>query len=175
MFVTLIVLVFVLAGVLIAYAATRPNTLHVERSANILAPPQKIFPLLNDFHRWGAWSPYEKLDPAMTRTYSGSDSGKGAVYQWKGNSKAGEGRMEITETSPPSRLTIQLDFLKPFEGHNVARFTLVPQGDATRVTWSMDGPTAFPAKVMGIFINMDKMLGKDFEAGLANLKSIVEK
>ena len=174
MFVTLIVIVFIAIGALIAYAATRPGTMHVERSASIKALPQKIFPLLNDFHRWGAWSPYEKLDPAMTRTYGGADSGKGAIYEWKGNNKAGEGRMEITDALPPSRVTIKLDFLRPFEGHNVTRFTLAPQGDSTLVTWAMDGPSPFMAKLMGIFINMDTMLGKDFEAGLANLKAIVE-
>ena len=175
MFVALIVLVFVFIGAVIAYAATRPDTMHVERSAIIQAPAQRIFPLINDFHLWGAWSPYEKLDPAMARIYSGADAGVGAVYEWKGNNKAGEGRMEITDSAAPSRIAITLDFIRPFEGHNIAQFTLVPQGNATTVTWAMDGRSPFMAKLMGLFINMDNMLGKDFAAGLANLKVIVEK
>ena len=115
------------------------------------------------------------MDPAMKRTYSGAASGKGAVYAWEGNSKVGEGRMEITESSPPSKVTIKLDFVKPIEGHNTAEFALEPKGDSTNVTWSMYGPSAYIAKVIGIFVSMDKMIGKDFEAGLANMKAVAEK
>jgi carbon monoxide dehydrogenase subunit G len=168
-----LVVVVLVAGVL-AYAATRPDSLHVERAASIKAPPEKIVALIRDFHSWTAWSPYEKVDPAMKKTYSGAASGKGAVYEWDGNSQVGQGRMEITEASP-SRVTIKLDFLKPFEGHNVAEFTLEPKGDVTKVTWSMEGTSAYAAKVIGIFINMDTMIGNDFEAGLASLKSIAER
>jgi hypothetical protein len=162
------------AGVLI-YAATRPDTLHVERTAAIKAPAGTIYPLISDFHNWTAWSPYEKRDPALKRTYGGSPSGKGAVYEWEGNSEVGSGRMEITDTSVPGKVVIKLDFIKPFEGHNVAQFTMQPSGAATNVTWSMDGPTPYLGKVIGIFMNMDRMIGGDFEAGLANLKTLTEK
>jgi len=171
--IALVALVLVVA--VLAYAATRPDTLHVQRSASVKAPPEAIFPLISDFHRWSSWSPYEKRDPAMKRTYGGAAQGKGAVYEWQGNSEVGQGRMEITETSDPSRITIKLDFIKPFEGHNVAEFALVPQGGATDVTWSMDGPSPYIGKLIGVFVNMDRMIGTDFEAGLANLKAISEK
>jgi hypothetical protein len=170
----LIVIVVALAAILI-FAATKPDTFRVERSASIKAPAEKIFPLINDFHTWDAWSPWEKKDPAMKRTHSGSGSGKGAVYEWDGNSDVGKGRMEIVESAPPSKIRIKLDFLKPFEGHNFAEFTLEPKGDSTNVTWVMDGPSPYIAKVIGIFCNMDRMIGKDFEAGLANMKAAAEK
>ena len=169
-----IVIVVLLAGVLIL-ATTRPDSFHVERSITIKAPPDKIYAAINDFHRWGAWSPWEKLDPAMKRTFSGAESGKGAAYAWEGNSKVGEGRMEIVDSLPPSKVTIKLDFVKPLEGHDTAEFTMVPNGDATNVTWTMNGPSPFVAKVMGIFLSMDTMIGKDFEAGLANLKAVAER
>ena len=164
----------VLVVAVLAYAATKPDTLHVQRNAGVKAPPEEIFPLINDFHRWTSWSPYEKRDPGMKRTYSGPAQGKGAVYEWEGNSEVGQGRMEITDTSDPSRVTIKLDFIKPIEGHNVAEFALVPQGGTTNVTWSMDGPSPFIGKLIGVFVNMDTMIGRDFETGLANLKTIAE-
>jgi uncharacterized protein YndB with AHSA1/START domain len=167
-----IVVVILIAGLLV-FAATRPDTFSVERSAIIKAPPQKVFALLNDFHSWGSWSPWEKLDPEMKRTYSGAASGQGSVYEWVGNSKVGQGRMEILDANP-SKVTIKLDFIKPFEGHNVAEFTLTPQGDATNVTWSMHGPSPYISKLMCIFVSMDKMVGGDFEKGLSNLKSVAE-
>jgi hypothetical protein len=174
----MIKIILVVFGVLIAgvllLALTRPNALHVERMASIKAPPDKIFPFINDFHNWASWSPYEKKDPAMKRTFGGASAGKGAVYEWDGNSDVGQGRMEILDASP-SRVTIKLDFMKPFEGHNVAAFTMTPSGEATTVTWSMDGPTPFLGKVIGLFMNMDTMIGTDFEAGLANLRTIAEK
>jgi carbon monoxide dehydrogenase subunit G len=166
--------VVLILGVL-AYAATRPGAMHVERTATINARPDAIFPLINDFHGWSAWSPYEKLDPEMKKTYSGAPSGKGAVYEWDGNSQAGKGRMEITDVAQPARVTIKLDFIEPFEGHNVAAFSLAPQGDATNVTWTMEGPSPYLVKVMGIFIDMDKLVGRDFEAGLASLKAVAER
>lgn len=160
---------------LLIFAATRPDTFRVERTARIQAPAEKIFPLIDDFHRWGTWSPYEKLDPEMKRTFGGSASGKGATYAWDSKGKAGAGRMEIVESSPSSKIAINLDFTSPMEGHNLAEFTLQPQGDATQVTWSMSGKSPYVAKLMGIFFNMDQMIGKDFEAGLANLKTATEK
>ena len=168
-----IVVVVLLAG-LLCFAATRPNTFRYQRTASINAPPQKILPLIQDFHNWIDWSPWEKLDPALKRTYGGAASGKGAVYEWEGNNKAGQGRMEITEASL-SKVLIKLDFLKPFEAHNTAEFNLEPRGDATTINWAMYGPNPFIAKVMCLFVNMDKMVGKDFEAGLANLKAAAEK
>lgn len=168
-----IAVVVLIAGVLV-FAATRPDNFSVQRTTSIKAPPEKIFPLINDFHRWTAWSPWEKMDPEMKRTYSGAASGKGAVYAWQGNSKVGEGRMEISDTSPPSKVTIKLDFVKPFEAHNTAEFLLEPKGDSTSVTWKMYGPSPYFAKVMGIFVSMDEMIGKDFETGLANLKTVAE-
>ncbi len=166
--------VALIAGVLI-FATTKPDTFAVQRSATIKAPPEKIFAVLNDFHRWTEWSPWEKLDPAMKRTLGGAPAGKGATYAWEGNGKAGAGRMEILESTPPSKVGIQLDFIKPFEGHNLAVFTLTPQGDATQVNWAMTGPTPFVSKLMQVFVDMDKMIGKDFEEGLLNLKALTEK
>ena len=169
-----VVLAIAVAVVLIL-AATKPDTFSVRRAATVRAPPERIFPLINDFHQWGSWSPWEHKDPAMKRTYSGADSGKGAVYAWDGNKNVGSGRMEILEASLPSKIVIKLDFFAPFEAHNTAEFTMLPQGDATNLTWVMHGPLVFMAKVMHVFINMDKMIGKDFEAGLANIKTISEK
>jgi uncharacterized protein YndB with AHSA1/START domain len=170
----LIVLAVVIVVILII-AATKPDTFNVERSTTIKATPDKIFPLLNDFHHWSAWSPWEKLDPSMTRTYSGAPAGQGAIYEWKGNSKVGQGRMEITESVPSSKVAIKLDFIKPFEGHDTTVYTLEPQGDSTKLTWTMSGPMPFVSKIMCVFVSMDKMIGKDFESGLANLKSLAEK
>ena len=169
-----VIFVVVLAGILI-FAATKPDKFRVQRSTSINAPPEKIFPLINEFDRWGTWSPYEKRDPAMKRTRSGPPSGKGAVYGWEGNSQIGTGRMEIMEALPPSKIVIKLDFLKPFEAHNTAEFTLEGKGDTTSVTWAMHGPANYISKLMGVFINMDRMIGTDFEAGLSNLKAISEK
>jgi hypothetical protein len=167
--------VAVLIVAVLAYAATRPGSLHIERSATINAPADSIYPHIVDFHQWGAWSPYEKIDPAMKRTFSGADRGKGAVYEWVGNNEVGSGRMEITDASQPSRISIDLDFTAPLEGHNVALFALAPRGNSTNVTWSMDGPTPYIGKLIGIFLDMDAMVGGAFEEGLANLKTIAEK
>ena len=175
MFKTLVLLVLAaVAGVLI-YAATKPDTFRVQRTVSIKAPPEKIFPLLNDYHNWPSWSPYEKMDPAMKRTYSGPASGKGSIYEWEGNGNIGKGRMEILESTPPSKLGIKLDFFKPFEAHNTAEFQLEPKGDHTDVTWAMFGPLPYTAKVMHTFFNMDKMVGGQFAEGLANLKAAAEK
>ena len=169
-----VVLVIVVAAILI-YAATKPNDFRVQRSIVIKAPPEKIFPLIADLHGWASWSPYEKKDPAMKRSFSGAPSGKGAVYEWDGNKNVGKGRMEVIENTPPSKVAIKLDFFSPFEAHNTAEFTLVPQGDSTTVTWAMYGPSPYMAKVMGTIMNMDKMIGTDFADGLVNLKALAEK
>ncbi len=165
----------ILIAAFLAYAATKPDTFRVERSESIKAPPEKIFALINDLHSWVFWSPWEKIDPNMTRTYSGAANGKGAVYEWDGNNQVGKGRMEIIESSRPSAITIKLDFIKPFEGHNIAEFTLSPKVDATNVTWSMHGPSPYFAKVMRTIFNMDKMIGNNFEDGLSHLRDIAEK
>jgi uncharacterized protein YndB with AHSA1/START domain len=168
-----IVIVVVIAGVLIL-AATKPDTFRVQRGASIKAPPEKVFALINDFKRWGAWSPWEKKDPAMKRTFGATTSGKGATYAWEGNREVGQGRMEIAESVPSSKVALNLDFVKPFQAHNLVEFTLEPKGDTTNVTWAMQGDTPYFAKIIHVFINMDKMVGKDFEAGLTNLKAIAE-
>ncbi|HYC62112.1 MAG TPA: SRPBCC family protein [Thermoanaerobaculia bacterium] len=159
-------------GAVVGLAARKPNTFRVERSETIDAPPDQIIALLEDFRRWGEWSPWEKLDPDMKRTHSGAPKGIGAVYAWAGNSKAGAGRMEITESSP-SQVTLKLDFTKPFEAHNIVEFKLQPQGNATNVTWSMYGPSPFITKLFMVFMSMEKMVGKDFAAGFANMKKAV--
>lgn len=169
-----IVVVVVIAGIL-ALAARKPDTFTLERSVLVNAPPEKVFALIDDFHRWDAWSPWEKIDPSMKRTFSGAERGKGAVYAWQGDGKAGAGRMEITESTPPSKVAIKLDFTKPIEASNTVEFALVPQGNATKVTWAMRGPSPFISKVMQVFVSMDDMVGKDFEAGLAAVKRAAEK
>jgi uncharacterized protein YndB with AHSA1/START domain len=163
----------VVAGIL-GYAAMRPGSFRVERSARIDAPPDRVFAVINDFHEWPSWSPWEEIDPAMNRTHSGPTNGKGAIYEWKGNKKVGEGRMEITESIPSQKVGIKLDFLKPFEAHNNVEISLAPSGKSTDVTWAMFGESPFLMKVMGLFMSMDKMVGKDFEKGLAKLKARVE-
>ena len=172
---TVVVVLVVLVAALLGYAALKPDAFRVQRSVSIKAPPEAVFPLINDFHRWTTWSPYEKRDPEMKRIYSGAADGQGTVYEWQGNGNVGAGRMEILDTSAPAKITIKLDFIKPFEGHNTAEFTMDAQGDSTNVTWAMDGPQSYTMKVMSVFLNMDTMIGKDFEDGLANLKALVEK
>jgi uncharacterized protein YndB with AHSA1/START domain len=170
-----VVLAIPIAIVLIL-AATKPDTFTVQRAAAVRAPPEKIFPLINDFHQWGTWSPWEGKDPGMKRTYSGTASGRGAVYAWDGNKNVGSGRMEILDASSPSKIVIKLDFLKPFEAHNTAEFTMLPQGDgATNISWVMHGPAPFMSKMMQVFMNIDSMVGKDFEIGLSNLKKLTER
>lgn len=172
---TIIIVVVVVIAALLIFAATKPNTFRVERATSIKAPAEKIFAAINDLHGWSAWSPWEHLDPNMQRTFSGTASGVGAIYEWNGNNKVGKGRMEIIESVPASKILIKLDFLKPFEGHNKAEFTLTAHGDVTDVSWAMYGPQPFIGKMMGIFLNCDKMIGMQFETGLANLKAAAEK
>ena len=162
-------------AVILVLAAMKPDTFRIQRSITIAAPPEKIFPLLNDFHNWPGWSPWEKKDPAMERTLSGAASGKGAAYAWEGNKDVGRGSMEIVESIPPSKLTIRLDFVKRFEAHNIVDFTLTPDGGATRVSWAMHGPAPFMSKLIQVFVDMERMVGPDFEAGLASLKALAER
>src|SRR5580698_8761611 len=168
-----VVLAIAIAVVLIL-AATKPDSFSVTRAIDITAPAERIFPLINDFHQWVAWSPWENKDAAMQRSYDGQASGKGAVYGWEGNKNVGSGRMEILEASTPSKILIRLDFFTPFEGHNTAEFTIQPQGGASHVNWVMRGPASFMSKLMQVFINLDRMIGKDFEAGLSSLKTLSE-
>jgi uncharacterized protein YndB with AHSA1/START domain len=160
--------------VLLAFAATRPNDFRIERTTLIQAPPEKVFALVNDFHQWEAWSPWEKVDPQLKRTYTGAASGAGAIYEWRGNKDIGAGRMAIVESVPSSRILIDLDFVTPFEAHNKVAFTLVPQGAATVVTQAMYGPSPFVSKLMGLFFSMDKMVGDKYEEGLGHLKAQAE-
>jgi hypothetical protein len=176
MFEVIAIIAVVLAvAVVLILAAAKPARFSVQRATTVKAPPDAIFPLINDFHRWGSWSPYENKDPAMKRSYGGPESGKGAVYGWEGNKNVGSGRMEILDTAVPAKIVIKLDFFTPFEGHNTAEFTMLPQGDVTNLTWLMHGPAPFMSKLMQVFMNIDKMIGKDFEVGLANLKRLAEK
>jgi len=154
-----IALVVVVAAILI-FATTKPDSFRVERTANIKAP---------------SWSPWENKDPAMKRTYSGAASGKGSVYEWEGNKDIGQGRMEIAEETPPSHIVIAMHFIKPFDSYSTAEFMLQPKGETTDVTWAMHGPSAYITKVIGVFMSMDTMIGKEFETGLANLKTVAER
>ena len=172
--IVIVVLVLIVAAILVL-AAMKPDSFRVERSTTIAAPPEKIYPLLVDFQNWPAWSPWEKKDPAMKRTHSGAPSGVGAKYAWEGNKDVGSGSMEIVEATPPSKLLVKLDFLKPFEAHNTAEFTLATAAGGTRVDWAMYGPSPFMSRVMQVFMNFDRMIGRDFEEGLANLKAAAEK
>jgi uncharacterized protein YndB with AHSA1/START domain len=172
---TILIAILVLIAAVLLFAATRPDSFRVERSIAISAPPGKIFPLIDDFHQWPLWSPWENIDPQLQRVYGGAVSGTGATYAWEGNNKVGSGRMEIIESAPPERIRIQLDFLKPFEVHNTAEFTVTDEGSGSRVNWAMYGPSPYMAKLMGLFASMDKMVGKDFEKGLSQLKATAEK
>ena len=171
---TILILAVVLASAVLMYAATKPDTFRVQRAATIVATPEKVFGLISDLHQWASWSPWEKMDPAMKKSYSGAPRGAGAALDWDGNDAVGTGRMEIVSTVPSSRVVIKLDFLKPFEAHNQAEFTLEGGGTATTVTWAMHGPQPFMMKVMDLMMGMDRMVGKDFETGLANLKQLAE-
>lgn len=161
--------------VVLILAAMRPDTFSVQRATTINAPAERIYPLIADFRAWEAWSPWEKKDPDLTRSYSGAESGLGARYAWAGDKNVGEGSMEIVEANAPGRIGLKLDFLKPFEAHNNVVFALAPHGPATTVTWTMTGPTPFLFKILHVVMNMDKMVGGDFEAGLAALKAKAER
>lgn len=168
------VLVVGIAVVLIL-AAMKPDQFRVSRTAAIKASPEKIFPLINDFKSWTAWSPYETKDPAMQRTYGPSTAGKGATYAWDGNSNVGSGNMLITDAPAPSKVALDLNMTRPMTAHNKVEFILAPAGDTTTVTWAMRGDAPYWAKIFHVFVNMEKMVGGDFEAGLAKLKAAAEK
>lgn len=161
------------AGVLL-YAHSRPDYAQIARSVRIEAAPQKIFPFLDDLHLHGAWSPFERLDPAMTRRFSGAARGTGAVYEWEGNGKIGAGRMEIIDSTPARRVIVELDFLRPFKANSIAEFSLSPAAGGTVVRWEMDGARPFLVKLIGLFLDLDDMNGRAFEQGLAALKELVE-
>ncbi len=170
--ITLAIIIVGVAAVL-AVAASKPDQFSVQRSVLIKASADQIFPNINDYRNWKAWSPWEKVDPNMKREYSGPESGKGAKYSWVGNGDVGEGDMEIVE-SDPSKVEINLHFVKPFEGTNKAIFSLQPEGEQTKVTWAMTGDSPFMCKVIQVFFSMDQCCGKEFEKGLASLKTISE-
>lgn len=170
----LIVLAVILAVVLI-YATTKPDSFRVQRTIVIKAPPETIFPLIDDLHSMQTWSAWEKVDPGMKRTYSGAASGPGAVYEWEGNQEIGQGRMEILESAPPAKITIRMDFIKPFPAQNTLEFILQTEGGSTRVTQAIFGPSPYISKLMSLVFSMDKMIGGKFEDSLAALKSRVEK
>lgn len=165
----------VLIAIVLGLAVMRPDTFRVQRSIDINAPADKIFPLINDYRNWGSWSPYEHVDPDMQRTFSGAPSGKGSIYEWRGNKNIGHGRMEILDATTPSKIVIKLDFFSPFEAHNMAEFTMQPKGGATNVTWVMHGPVPFMAKIIHMFMNMDRMVGGQFQQGLVSMKAVAEK
>ncbi|WP_394824692.1 SRPBCC family protein [Pendulispora albinea] len=163
------------AVVFVLVVSTRPSTFHVERSVTVAAPAERAFAQVNDFHEWTGWSPYEKLDPQLRRTYEGAPAGVGAIYAWAGNGKAGEGRMTIEASDAPSRIAINLEFIEPFAATDTATFTFVPTAEGTKVTWAIDGTNNFVSKAFSLFMDMDKLIGGDFEAGLASLKAIAER
>ena len=160
--------------VLLVVVAMQPAEFRIERSTKIVAQPADIFAQVNDFHNWPAWSPWEKLDPDMKRSYSGPVAGPGSVYEWSGNDKARQGRMTITDSRRGDLVQIKLDFIKPFESTATVEFAFKPEGGGTNVNWSMTGHNNFMAKGAGLFMNIDKMVGGDFEKGLAQLKTTVE-
>jgi uncharacterized protein YndB with AHSA1/START domain len=163
-----------IALLFIVVIAGQPAEFKVVRSAKISAPPEKIFPQVNDFHQWAAWSPWAKMDPACKNTFAGAPAGTGAMLSWAGNKKVGEGSMTILESRPDDLIRIKLEFLKPFKATNTAEFTFKPEGSQTSVTWSMSGKNNFMGNVFGLFVNCEKMVGGDFEKGLAAMKSVVE-
>lgn len=169
----LLVLIVILGG-FAAFVATRPSSFHVERSATMKAPAAVAFERVDDFHQWAAWSPWDKLDPALKRTYSGPSAGVGAGYAWAGNDKVGEGAMTITAAQPGEKIVLKLEFLKPWKATNTTTFTFKGAGDSTTVTWAMAGESDFMGKAFSVFMDMDKMIGADFEKGLATLKTVAE-
>jgi uncharacterized protein YndB with AHSA1/START domain len=171
---SIVVIVVLLIAAILIYAATKPNAFRTVRTATIQAPPELIFPLINDLHRHVDWNPFEK-DPAAKRNFSGAPAGKGSVYEWDGNREVGAGRIEITDSVPSSRIIMKLDMLRPFKAHNTVEFTLLTNGNGTSVTWAMHGPQPYLAKLMRTFIDCDKMVGGQFEQGLATLQELTQK
>jgi hypothetical protein len=174
MILRIVIIVAVLIAAILAFAATKPKTFHVQRSTIINASQEKIFALINDFHNWSGWAPQDKLDPTMNRTYSGGAKGKDAVSDWDSTGSAGKGRMTITESEPYRMISINVDFVKPFEAHNINELTFEPAGTSTKVTWTMNGTNLYVMKIMSVFRNMDSVIGRHFESGLDNLKTVAE-
>lgn len=172
---TILGIIAILIGLLIVVVATRPADFRIERSLLMSAPPAAVFAQVNDFHLWENWSPWAKIDPAMAQTYEGSPSGKGAIYTWNSKSpQAGQGRMEILESDPPRLIRIDLQFIKPFAAKNLAEFTFTPQGEGTQVLWAMTGKRNFASKAFSLVMDMDKLVGGDFEKGLAAMSAATE-
>lgn len=174
MLLTFLIIAFVIFDAFVIMVALQPADFRITRSATINAPAETIFPLINDLHNWAAWSPWDKLDPTMKKTHDGSAAGVGASYHWNGNNKVGEGRMTITESRAPSHIGLKLEFLRPMRATNQTVFTLTSGSNGTTVEWAMTGKNNFVAKAFCMFMNMDKMVGKDFEKGLAQLKAVAE-
>lgn len=170
-----VIVVVVLVAGLAALVLSRPNHFHIERKATVAAPPQRVYDLIASFQNWRAWSPWEDVDPDLKRDYQGPDSGVGAVYAWSGNNRAGVGRMEVVETDAPSKVKIDLQFIKPFAARNTAMFTIAPSADGSEVTWAMYGPNSLMGKAMSLVFGMEKMIGPSFEQGLAKMKAAAEK
>jgi uncharacterized protein YndB with AHSA1/START domain len=174
MLIWVLLVLAVVGAVLLISVAMRPDNFRVTRSLAIAAPPGAVFPYVNELRRWALWSPWDKIDPALKRTYEGPPSGVGAIYRWEGIRKVGHGNMTITESQPPKRIQFNLEFLKPFKASHTAEFTFEAKGNQTLVTWSIAGKCNFMTKAMHLVMDMDKMIGGDFEKGLAQLKSVVE-
>ncbi|MDE1153764.1 MAG: SRPBCC family protein [Micavibrio sp.] len=174
MFIDVILVLALLIVAVIIFVATRPDDFRISRSATIAAPPAAVFAEVNDFHKWNAWSPWAKMDPACKNTFDGADAGAGAIFAWAGNSKVGEGRMTILESRAAELIRIRLEFFKPFKATNAAEFTFIPAADGTTVSWTMTGTNGFMGKLIGTLMNCDKMVGKQFAEGLAAIKTIVE-
>ncbi len=174
MLIKILIGIVVLVAVLAIAIATRPKTFRVERSTVISGSSDDVFPFINDFHLWNRWSPFEKLDPNLQRTYSGAEAGKGATYEWLGNREAGQGKMVIVESQPSQRVAIDLFFLKPFKSTSLAEFSFAPTAGGTQVTWAMSGNNTVAGKAISLVASMDKYLGNSFDEGLANLKRVVE-
>lgn len=164
----------VIVAAFLGYVALQPSEMRVQRTAKIDAPPDVVFAQVNDFHSWEAWSPWAKLDPQAKNSFEGSASGVGAVFHWSGNDQVGEGTMTLTESKPYESIRIKLDFRKPFAGTNDVHFTFQPEGNQTAVSWTMTGEKNFLCKLMGVFMDMDQMIGGDFEKGLASMKATAE-
>jgi len=170
---TIALLLLAALALLLVVAANRPDSFHVERSITVQAPPERVFALINDLKQFNRWNPYEKKDPAIRGSYGERLAGPGARYAWE-SKEVGVGSLEITAATAPTRVAMRLDFVKPFEAHSQAEFTITPAGGAQQVSWAMQGPVPFVSKLMGLFFNMDRMIGQDFEAGLQNLKTLAE-
>ncbi len=174
MLIKILIAVAAIIVVFVIIVAMRPADFRVTRSATINAPPPAVFAQVNDLHNWQAWSPWAKLDPAVRNTFEGPSAGVGAIFRWAGNNKVGEGNMTITESRPNEFVSFKLVFLKPFANTTTAEFTFKPEGNQTTVTWSMFGKNGFMGKAFGLFVDSDKMIGGDFERGLAQLNSVLE-